>query len=100
MLLQLEITLEFAIKQQKLVEGANVRVRQLKRERLVVGLLREVLVEFLAAEVEEAAELFNVRPRLEELLVLELGAVLGVVAHQELAEEDARVEAFANRAVD
>ena len=99
-LLHLEVGLELAVQLQELVESADVLLSHVEGELLVVGLLREVLINFLAAKVEEPPQFFVVRPAFKQLLVLQLRAILGVAAHQELAQEDAGVEALANRRVD
>ena len=58
-----------------------------------------MLVKLLSAQMPEAAQFLDVRPLFEESLVFELGAVLRVVSHQELGEEDARVEALTDRLI-
>ena len=95
-LLHLEVGLELAFQLQELIKGADVLLSHVEGELLVVGLLREVLINFLAAKVEEPPQFFEVRPAFKQLLILQLRAVLCVVAHQKLAQEDAGVEAFAD----
>ena len=65
----------------------------------MVRLLGEVLINFLAAQVEEPTQFFVVRPAFEKLFVFQLRAVLRVVAHQEFSKVDAGVEALADRRV-
>jgi hypothetical protein len=58
-----------------------------------------MLVKLLSAQMPEAAQFLDVRPLFKESLVFELGAVLRVVSHQELGEEDAGVEALTDRRI-
>ena len=94
--LQLKVLLQLSPEVQELIEDLDVAIGQLEGEGLVVRLLTEVLVNFLSAKVEEPSQLLHMRPVVKQLLELQLRPVLGVVAHQELAQEDARVKPFPN----
>jgi len=62
----------------------------------MISLQHEVLVYLRALSQEESANLLNFGVLRKKLLVLCLSSVLRIVSHQELSQEDARIEAFSD----
>ena len=65
-------------------------------EVVVIRLNAEVLVYLSLLSGKETFYFLNACLLNKELLVFQLGAVIGIVSHQIFTQEDARVETFAN----
>lgn len=65
----------------------------------MVGLQCKVFEDLLSLLHKEAAYFFNFGELFEKFAIFEFGAMLGVVAHQVLGQENAWVEALPNRRV-
>ena len=65
-------------------------------EVVVVSLEHEVFVDLWALGQEESADFLNLSVLGEELLIFCLCTVLRVVSHQELSQEDARIETLSD----
>lgn len=92
--LPLEVLLQFSLHLQEAVQRLDVILDLFLGEVGLVGLDAEVLVDAILPIAEEPPDLFGPGKLLEELLIFILVTVHGVVAHQILSKEDARVESL------
>ena len=65
-----------------------------KCETRVVRLKGEVFEYFLSSNGEKTPELLQLRLRLKQLFILQRRSILRVVAHKELAQENARIKSL------
>ena len=99
-LLSLEVRPKLSLHLELLIKLFDVVVDVLANEVGVVIHSRKVLEDALALELEEPSQLFYLRVLNEHLSVLQLCSLLGVVAHQVLCKEDARVESLSDTLID
>lgn len=83
---------QLAVHEKEQVESLNIWRDVLLTEVRIELLEREVLENLLTLSVEETANFLSLCELLEEVSVLKLSAMLRVVAHEILGEENARVE--------
>ena len=98
-LLNIESFDQLAVHKQEQVQGRDVRGDVALAEVGVELLQGEVLEDLGALRLEEATDFLDSGELLEKVSVLKLGAVLRVVSHQVLSQEDARVESLADARV-
>jgi len=91
-----EFSLQRALLQEEVVKFCYVLANVFHVEVGVVGLQGEVLENLLSFQVEETSDLLLDGVRLKQLLKLKLNALVRVIAHQVLAQENAWVETSAN----
>ena len=65
----------------------------------MVGLQGEMLEDFLSFQIEETSQLLLHRVSLKQLFEFQLSALVRVIAHQVLSQENAWVETSANARV-
>ena len=99
-LIDVEDLLELTLQAELSVKLSHVVVDVLSKEVVAVFEPREVLEDVPSALQEETSYLLDLDVLHEHVFVLELCAVLRVVAHQVLSQEVARIEPFKDLIID